>query len=457
LPDDEEEEAAAQLQAANMAAALAAAAAAAAALAAQNAPVQVPAAVAAFAYTPALANNLVIDYSTSEGKKLYEAAIKELPIGKFDGKNPHTLLRALDVRAKEQGWRDLLTITIGAVDYYLPRQHGIVTPAQVRAHSDIYMIGAPDRRTQNSLAMSKCLMNSIDTDLTMKVTDNSALYEYAIHNMLLADGPLLLMVILSHCTIQTRSTATNVRRQLTKLDDYMKSDAMKDGNIINFHTYVRNLKSQLVSLSENMSDDDLRIYLFDAYAVAPDPAFVEFMARKNQNIMYMNDVDQTIESIMQIANQFYTDSVTMGKWAKGTSETERLVVLEAHMRSSKSNKPATKGNKKKKGKKGDKKGKDARKNFSYEPSQQWKFVPPTGSEPKAKKVGDAQYYWCPNHQHRDTKAWGMWSRHKLADCKATPPSTTPRSVNSTPPRSASYHALNTIIEQGQDEEDYDYH
>jgi len=310
--------------------------------------------------------------------------------------------------------------------------------------------------------MSKCLMNSIDTDLTMKVTDNSTLFEYAINHLLLADGPLLLMVILSHCTIQTKASATNVRRQLTKLDDYMKSEAMKDGNIVNFHDHVRNLKSQLVSLSENMSDDDLRIYLFDAYAAAPDPAFVDFMARKNENIMYMDDGDQTIESIMQMANQFYTDCVNRGKWAKGTSEAERLVVLEAHMRQSSSgdNEPSLKHNKndkkgKKKGK--DKETKEGRINFSYEPSQRWKFVGPKGNESKTKQVNNVTYYWCLNHQHRDTKAWGMWSRHKLADCNANPQPSAPRSTNSTPPPSRSFHALNTIIEQGQGEEDYDFH
>jgi hypothetical protein len=39
----------------------------------------------------------------------------------------------------------------------------------------------------------------------------------------------------------------------------------------------------------------------------------------------------------------------------------------------------------------------------------WKLVPPTGKEPKTKKVGKKTYHWCKTHK--------AWTIHTEADCK----------------------------------------
>lgn len=413
-----------------------------------------------FALTPALADDAVINYATSEGKKLWKEATEVLPLGEFDGKNPNNLLSDLDQRAKTQGWLNVLTVTVAGINHYLPRQYGGLTMVQVRAHADVYMTGMPDRLTQNSLALAECLYKSIDQTLRAKVNNNPALYEYVINGNRVNDGPLLLMTILSHCQIKTKSTATNVRIQLTKLDQYMRSDIMRSGDITSFNTYVRELVNQLARLNETMNESDILIHLIDGYKASPDSTFATFMATKHERIMYFEDPDNTVEAIMQLAEQFYTDRVSKGEWAKPSGDQEKIVVLESQIRnlSSSKNKKNSK-DKKGKGKKGKKEGKGKSKdgkNFSYEPSQAWKWVAPAAGEPKTKKVKDAQYFWCPNHQHQQTKAWGMWSRHKLSDCKANPPSSSSSSYLH-PPKS--FHALNTIIEQANDDgedADYDY-
>jgi len=414
-----------------------------------------------FALTPALADDAVIDYVTSEGKKLWKEATEQLPIGEFDGLNPQLLLRDLDQRAKTQGWETILTVTIGANNYYLPRQYGALTMAQVRANSDTYMVGVQDRRTQNSLAMAQCLYKSIDKVLRMKVSNVPGNYEYQINGRTVSDGPLFLMAILSHCAFKTMSTATNVRIQLTRLQEYMKSDAMKSGDIISFNNYVNVLRNQLASLNQTMDDNDMLIHLIDGYKASPDFAFATFMAQKHERIMYLNDADNTIESVMQLAEQFYTDRISKGTWAKGSTEQEKIVVLEAQIRNMNAKKGSSKReNEKKKEKQnnkpGNNKSKTDGKNYSYEPSQAWKWVAPSHGEPKSKKVKDIQYFWCPNHQNKQTKSWGMWSRHKLAECKATPPQQQ-NSRNADPdPRTSKFHALNSIIEHSHDD-DADYY
>ncbi len=301
----------------------------------------VPAAIAAappFALTPALADNAVIDYTTSEGKKLWREASDKLPIGEFNGKNPHTLLRDLDQRAKTQGWQTILTVTVAGTDYYLPRKHGAVTMAQVRTHSDVYMAGVQDRRTQNSCAMAECLYKSIDSTLRIQVSNNPDAYEYVIGGVRVSDGPLFLMAILSHCTIRTRSSATNVRIQLTKLDDYMRSEIMTSGDISSFNNYVRELVNQLASLTQNMDANDLLIHLFDGYKACPDFDFAKFMEGKQERIMYLNDPDHTLEDVMQLAEQYYADRVAKGLWAKPSRDQEQLITLQAQLKTLSSNK-----------------------------------------------------------------------------------------------------------------------
>lgn len=417
-----------------------------------------------FALTPALASNAVLDYNTSEGKKIWKEATEQLPIGEFDGINTNQLLNDLDQRAKTQGWRTILTVTVGATDYYLPRQYGPpLTMAHVRAHSDTYMAGASDRRTQDSLAMAECLYKSIDGVLRSKVNSNPALYEYVIDGHRLNDGPLFLMAILSHCKVNTLSTATNIRIQLGKLQEYMRSDAMKSGDITGFNNYVRDLVNKLAALNQTMNDNDLLIHLFDGYKASSDTTFATFMAQKHERIMYFADPVNSLDEVMQLAEQVYTDRVSKGEWSKPSGDQEKIVVLESQIKNLTSAKKGSK-NKKGKGKKGKKGGNDKPKdgkNFSYEPSQAWKWIAPSSGESKSKTVKDVQYFWCPNHQHKETKAWGMWSRHKLAECKASPPPSSPRGDSGSHSHSRgaprSYHAMNSIIEEADDDgEENDY-
>ena len=183
----------------------------------------------------------------------------------------------------------------------------------------------------------------------------------------------------------------------------MRSDAMKSGDITSFNNYVHDLINKLATLNQTMNDNDLLIHLFDGYKASSDAAFATFMAQKQERIMYFANPVNSLDEIMQLAEQVYTDQVSKGEWAKPSGDQEKLVILESQVKNltSAKHKKGSK-NKKGKGKKGKKGGNNKQKdgkNFTYEPSQAWKWVGPAPGEPKTKTVKDIQYFWCPHHQH----------------------------------------------------------
>jgi hypothetical protein len=226
---------------------------------------------------------------------------------------------------------------------------------------------------------------------------------------------------------------------------------MSSNDIVAFNGHVRDLRKQLALCNQTMDDNDLLIHLIDGYKAAKDSAFCTCMSQKQERIMYFNDPANSIDEVMELAEQVYTDRINRGDWARPSRDQEKIVVLEAQLKSL-----SVKPNKGKKGK--DSTGKEDGKNYSYEPEQAWKWEPPTDGAPKVKTVKNAKFHWCPNHQHRLTKAWGMWSRHQPSECKAAAnrPSSGP---GSNPNKDRGLHTLNTIIEQHAEHEDgdeYDY-
>jgi hypothetical protein len=196
-----------------------------------------------------------------------------------------------------------------------------------------------------------------------------------------------------------------------------------------------------------MQDKDVLIHLMEAYKVTKDPTFVACMAQKYERVMYFNDPDSTVDAVMELAEQVYTDRLNSGEWAKPSRDQEKIVILEAQLKQL-----STKPGKGKKGK--DSSGKSDDKNYSYEPEQAWKWEPPAKGDPTIKTVKNARFHWCPNHQHRITKSWGMWARHQPSECKAPSRPSATGGPHPVPP-TRTIHALNTIIEHAHDDDDDD--
>jgi hypothetical protein len=113
-------------------------------------------AVPAFELSPALVDNVVIDYSNQQGVKLYQAATEKLQDKLFDVDSAGIFhfLAALADRSRHFGWGFIPEI---AADdelelVNLPTNHGELSASQIRASCALYVNGE-NRAAQESRAM----------------------------------------------------------------------------------------------------------------------------------------------------------------------------------------------------------------------------------------------------------------------------------------------------------------
>ena len=81
-----------------------------------------------FALHPATVTNTVLDYSTSEGIKIYKTNTAALPV-KFDLSTSKLclFLETLRNRATTAGWNPILTFTIGTDSFNLLNEYGLIS------------------------------------------------------------------------------------------------------------------------------------------------------------------------------------------------------------------------------------------------------------------------------------------------------------------------------------------
>jgi hypothetical protein len=123
-----------------------------------------------FALSPALASNNLIDYSTSEGIKLYGKAVAPLEtLYNGDSASLRLFLSKVQRRADQSGWTSILQISnqTGQVFDFI-KNYGQVTIDAIRAQADALEL-ANDRKTQNSSQMYIFLITSINDELLGKV------------------------------------------------------------------------------------------------------------------------------------------------------------------------------------------------------------------------------------------------------------------------------------------------
>ena len=120
-----------------------------------------------FSLTPATVEAGVLDYSTAENRRLYQAATKSLSddtTGLFDGTADElsAFLHKIKTRAIEHGWyeggiTDVQADMAAAVPVYvnLIDRYGELTVDQVRAHVATY-INVRNRAAQDSMQLYNC-------------------------------------------------------------------------------------------------------------------------------------------------------------------------------------------------------------------------------------------------------------------------------------------------------------
>ena len=189
------------------------------------------------------------------------------------------------------------------------------------------------------------------------------------------------------------------------------------GDITQLNSFVVLTRDQLVARGEITTD--LLPNLFKGYLSCKDKNFREYMELKQQN--YDEGTVYTPEELMVLAANKYKTLVKAGKWMALSPEEEKIVALEAKLKSmSKKQNTSTSTDQSNKntsqtnagsGKQGRNQRSSKKKDIP-----QWKLKFPGQSfvSSNQHKMKDGRkYYWCTKHR--------MFTIHKSSECRLREP------------------------------------
>jgi hypothetical protein len=367
-----------------------------------------PPAIATFARTPAQFNAGILNYGTSEGMKVYQAATAALTT-RYNGKSNdmHIFLKNVKERAQLSGWEDILNIPKDGGTKNVIDEYGLIDLDDIRAHATDYENEA-GRNAQNATQMYTFLSASMTDEAKSMVLSDVA--EYTIittAGVHVSNGPCFLKVLIRNTTVDTRSTIFHIRENLNHLEAKMLEVSY---DIDAFNLYVTNQVEQLSARGETSSD--LLINLFAAFLAVPDKKFVEYIEKQKDK--YDEGEDITTKKLMQVALIKYKDRKRSDMWQAPSPEEEQIMALTAQVgelqKQKGSAKPTSDKPKKKKG--GIEKTKTTTADHYSGAKYAWKLVPPANGEPKTKEVNKKTYHFCPHHN----EGAGLWVIHSPAKC-----------------------------------------
>ena len=284
-----------------------------------------------FSLTPFQAITGVVNFGTSEGRKLYERATRALDDETYDGtaNKLYAFLDNLGRRAQEFGWSDpdngILMIPEDHRDLDSPltnllTNYGETTMAQIRAFEQSYIRGR-NRAAQDSVMMHYCIMNSVTTNA--KDTLNVCSNEYMVGNI--PSGNLLLKVVIREFSIDTNATVSTVRLKLSNLDNEM----LRLG--CDIHKFNIMVKQQISLLSSRgQVTTDLLENLFKGYLSVKDNKFTEYI-QSLQEDHEMGSKTVNANHLMMLAKIKYDIIREKGKWNAPTPEQQQILALQTKL------------------------------------------------------------------------------------------------------------------------------
>ena len=355
-----------------------------------------------FARTPAQAKTGMLNYATSEGMKIYNAAVAPLST-RYSGNTSdmHIFLKSVGKRGKLFGWQNIINVPTAEANRDLTEQYGLITLNEIRAHAETYE-AARGRDAQNASQMYDFLESSISDNAKLMVLSDFADYTImAADGTQICNGPMFLKVIIRNTTVDTRSTVYHIRENLNNLDTKMLEVTY---DIENFNIYVTSQIEQLAARGEN---PDFLINLFTAYMAVPDKKFVEYIEKQKDKFDEGEDV--TTKKLMQVALTKFKDRKRSDTWQAPTPQDEEIMALNAEIIELK--KVQSAGGK---GAKSGQKGNEVKKSHKAKMAEKyaWKLVPPASGEPKTKEVNKKTYHFCPHHNNE----CGAWVIHHPSKC-----------------------------------------
>ena len=375
-----------------------------------------------FALSPGSAITGVIDYSTTEGRKLYAYATSSIA-NKEEGfdctaHELHAFLKEVSRRARQYGWH--ISVCRIPKDLAKPdektdliKNHGELTLEEVTKW-ELTHIFKEKREAQDSHMLYQCLMNSLSSAGKCKVllwekdyilTDKSKPDESC------ESGPCLLKVILRESHLDTKATVASIRESMTGLSDYIVS---VNCDIEKFNQHVMQLQEGLSARGEK--SDDLLVHLFNAYMAVTDEDFVGYIKRLHDRYLE-DDEDMKPTGLMGLASNKYKTLVLQKRWNAPTAQQEQIQALQTQLKKLKQarkvgahRQKSTQHNKK-----------DEKKRAREETKEElprWMFErPKDGDLKKVKKYKNKEWWYCSSET--GGKCDGMYRRHKPSGCKGT--------------------------------------
>jgi hypothetical protein len=366
-----------------------------------------------FALSPALAIQGVINYETSEGRKLFSSSTHKLDEELYDCKPDglYQFLQSLNNRAQEFGWNDdvggMLHIPIDPTDInsetnYLIDNYGMISLEEIR-NFEITYISQTVRPAQDSYMMFKCLMNSVSKEGKNKILIWKD--QYTING--LPSGNLLLKIIIRESHLDTQATTASIRKKLSDLDTYILTIGC---DITRFNGYVRLMVDSLAARGE--TTQDLLTNLFKGYQAASDKVFVSYIGRKLEK--YEEGEMMTSESLMQLGNNKYKLLKEGGLWNAPSDEEEKILALQTEVKKLKKNGQIATRKVNDKAPKGDKPKSKARVPQPEKPA--WFSKEPKEEDLHKSKVWNNKTWWFCSDK-TGGKCDGKYRIHKPTECE----------------------------------------
>jgi len=344
-----------------------------------------------------------LDYRDPQNIKFFNRGSAKLQGDQFAGKNIFSWLRKLELKAHEFRWISTLTIN----GKLLTTHFAELSIQQVReAAQRIQDEG--QRKAQNSRMMFYCIVASITQEVMDKVVLKKNLYTLQAREKPIEDGICFLKVIIDSYYANTRTTTTEIRKQLANLPYYMQTIAR--GDVTKLCQHARTLHAELEAAGEKTLD--LVSNLLAGLEKAPDVNFQRWLANKKDRwVMKEIDWREDGSDLMDEAESFYLNLKNSRAWGS-KSNRESVYALQATSETNPDPSPEVEAI-------------NALTNeikaFAAQLSEKqkreekykWKLVPPKDGESTTKRVlidGERKkYHWCVHHK--------AWTLHSPSECK----------------------------------------
>lgn len=372
----------------------------------------------AFALTPAGAFGGVIDYTTTEGRKLYYKASSKLNDDPFDCKPDglFAFLESVHKRATDNAWNDELAQDDSAIliiptdlddpdsePLNLINQYGELSMEHIRAYADEFVF-QETRGSQNDYQLYSCLWESLTGDAKSKVLIHKSEFTLINDEEIRREvGVLLLKVIIRESHLDSNASASQIRIRLSSLDTYIVSI---NSDITKFNQYVLLMLGALKARGQ--TTQDLLVNLFKGYACASDKAFVKYITWRQER--YEDGESLTPTALMNAANEKYKTLVEKKEWNAPSTEQQQILALEARLKKYEKSQQNKKGGKNLNGKGGaKKKGKDDK-----SPKPKALSKTPGPNDPTEIMWGNTKWHWCaPATGGKCNK----WRTHEPSKCR----------------------------------------